>query len=196
MQGLYETCRRLSNLVRLGTISAVDLARARCRVNSDGNQTGWLPWLTPRAGQSIEWSAPSVGEQVILLSAEGVMTGAVVVRGLYCDSFPPPAAAANIHLTVYPDGARVQYDHAAHALTAILPSGGTATLTASGGITLNGPLTVNGDTVINGQTQINGNASVSQVLTAQTDVIGGGVSLKNHTHSGVKSGPDTSAPPD
>jgi len=189
MKDLNETRRRLSNLVRFGTIAAVDLARARCRVNSDGNQTGWLPWLTPRAGQSIEWSAPSVGEQVILISPEGIMTGAVVLRGLYCDSFPPPAAAGTIHLTVYPDGARVHYDHAAHALTATLPDGGTATLTAPGGITLNGPLTVNGETVING------NANISQRLTAQTDVIGGGVSLTGHVHGGVKSGPDTSAPP-
>jgi len=83
MPGLYETRRRLSNLIRLGTVLAVDHGRARCRVQTDSNQTDWLPWITPRAGQAIEWSAPSVGEQVIVLSAEGVLTGAVVLRGLY-----------------------------------------------------------------------------------------------------------------
>jgi len=199
MPHLYETRRRQSNLVRLGTVSAVDLARARCRVKSDGNETDWLPWLTPRAGDTIEWSAPSVGEQVLILSPEGVLAGAVVVRGLYSDAFPPPASTANIHLTVYPDGARVQYDHAAHALTAILPGGGTATVTASGGITLNGPLTVNGETTINGETAINGNLNVSQTITAQSisapQISSGPVSLAGHTHGGVMNGPGSSGPP-
>jgi len=205
MPGLYETRRRLSNLVRLGTVLDVDHGRARCRVQTDGNHTDWLPWLTPRAGQTIEWSAPVIGEQVIILSPEGVLTGAVVVRGLYCDAFPPPSSAANIHLTVYPDGARVQYDHAAHALSAVLPGGGTATVTASGGITLNGPLTVNGQTVINGQTTINGNTAidgdlnVSQTITAQAitapQITSGSVSLHGHAHTGVQSGPDSSGPP-
>jgi len=205
MPGLYETRRRLSNLVRLGTVLAVDHARARCRVQTDGNQTDWLPWMVPRVGQTIEWSAPVIGEQVIILSPEGVLTGAVVLRGLYCEAFPPPASAANLHLTIYPDGARVQYDHASHALTALLPAGGTATLTASGGITLNGPLTVNGQTVINGQTAINGNTAidgnlnVSQAITAQAidapQITSGSVSLQAHIHTGVQSGPDSSGPP-
>jgi len=189
MPGLYETRRRLSNLIRLGTVLAVDHGRARCRVQTDSNQTDWLPWITPRAGQTIEWSAPSVGEQVIVLSPEGVLTGAVVLRGLYCDAFPAPSDAENIHLTVYPDGAIVEYDHAAHALRAILPGNGTAILTAMGGTTINGPLTVNGETTING------NVAVSKTLTAQIDVIGGGISLKNHLHGGVSPGLDNTGTP-
>jgi len=189
MPHLHETRRRLSNLIRLGTILVVDHGRARCRVQTDGNQTDWLPWITPRTGLSIEWSAPGVGEQVIVLSPEGELTGAVVLRGLYCTAFPPPSNVANAHVRVYPDGAVIEYDHASHALTAVLPAGGTAVLTATGGITLNGPLTVNGDTALNG------NAAVSQTLTAQTDVIGAGVSLKGHVHGGVKGGPDSTGPP-
>jgi len=192
---LNETRRRLSNLVRLGTVLEVDHERARCRVQSDGNHTGWLPWLAPRTGPVMAWSAPGVGEQVIVLSPEGDLTGGVVLRGLYCDAFPPPSTAETIHITVYPDGAALEYDHAAHTLTAILPEGGTATVTAPGGITLNGPLTVNGQTTLNGDTGINGEATVSQSLTAQTDVIGGGVSLTGHVHGGIKAGPDSSGPP-
>jgi len=66
---------------------------------------------------------------------------------------------------------------------------GTVEIVAAGGITLTGPLTVNGDTIING------NAGISQTLTAGSDVIGAGVSLKDHIHGGVKGGPDSTGPP-
>jgi len=38
---VVETRRQLNNLLRIGTVSEVDLPRARCRVQSDGNLTGW-----------------------------------------------------------------------------------------------------------------------------------------------------------
>ncbi len=189
MDSLNESQRRISNVIRIGTVSAVDYAAGLCRVQSDENETDWLPWFTPRAGETIEWSAPSVGEQVMVLCPEGVMNGGVVLRGIYSNAFPPPASGAAMHLVRYSDGAVICYDTDAHALTATLPNGGTSTVNADGGITLNGPLTVNGDTTINGE------AAVSKSLTAQTDVIGGGKSLAGHTHSGVTTGPGVSGPP-
>lgn len=188
MDSLNESQRRISNAFRIGTVSAVDYGAGLCRVLSDENETDWLPWFTPRAGETIEWSAPSAGEQVMVLCPEGVMNGGVALRGIYSNTFPAPAAAAALHLVRYTDGAVISYDTDAHALTATLPSGGTSTVTADGGITLNGPLTVNGDTTINGE------AAVSKTLTAQTDVIGGGKSLTSHTHSGVTTGAGVSGP--
>lgn len=182
--------RRLqSNLIRLGTVTAVDLTAARCRVTSGGLLTDWLPWLTGHAGARVEWSAPSIGEQVIVLSPGGDLHGALVLRGAYSDTFTPPGDTGNQHITRYADGAVIAYDDTAHALTATLPDGGTATLTASGGVTINGPLTVNGDT------QINGDAGISGTATATVDVIGGGKHLKTHTHGGVSAGGATSGPP-
>lgn len=43
--------------------------------------------------------------------------------------------------------------------------------------------------------EFTGNVSVAQTLTAQTDVIGGGVSLKNHTHKGVQPGSGNTGTP-
>lgn len=183
------------NLLQLGTVADVDHGRGVCRVACGDILTDWAPWFVPRAGQTIEWSAPTAGEQVLLLCPDGDMGSALVLRGLYSDSFPQPANGEAEHLTVYPDGARIRYDHQSHALTALLPSGGTAEITADGGVTVNGPLTVNGDSTFNGDTQTNGDAGVSQTLTAQTDCIGGGKSLKGHRHIGVTSGGAVSGPP-
>jgi hypothetical protein len=48
---------------------------------------------------------------------------------------------------------------------------------------------------LNGDVDIVGDVTVSKTLTATTDVVGGGKSLKNHTHSGVTTGGGTSGPP-
>ena len=189
MDSLAELQRQQSNAIRLGTVVEVDHAAARCRVQTGEITTDWLPWFVPRAGAVIEWSAPSVGEQVMLLSPGGDTHGAVALRGVYSDAFPAPASSDTLHLVRFPDGAQVVYDHAAHALKATMPGGGTAEITADGGVTVNGPLTVNGDVQVNGDVGISGQAE------AQVDVIGGGKSLKNHKHGGVMSGGALSGPP-
>ncbi|MGB3526850.1 MAG: phage baseplate assembly protein V [Flavobacteriales bacterium] len=183
MDSLNESQRRISNAFRIGTISAVDHGAGVCRVKTDDNETDWLPWFIPRAGTTIEWSAPSIGEQVMVLCPEGVMNGGVALRGIYSSAFPAPSSSKSLHLTRHADGAVISYDTESHALAATLPAGGTAVITADGGITLHGPLTVNGDTTINGDAQ------VSKTLTAATDVIGGGKSVKGHVHSSVGAPP-------
>lgn len=189
MDSVSELERRQGNLIRLGTVVEVDHSAARCRVQTGEITTDWLPWFVPRAGAVIEWSAPSVGEQVMLLSPGGDTHGGVALRGVYSDAFPAPASSDTLHLVRFPDGAQVEYDHAAHALKATMPGGGTAEITADGGVTVNGPLTVNGDVQVNGDVGISGQAE------AQVDVIGGGKSLKNHKHGGVTPGGALSGPP-
>ena len=56
-------------------------------------------------------------------------------------------------------------------------------------MTINGPVTINGDTSITGQVTINGKAEASE------DVVGGGISLKQHKHGAVQPGSGTSGPP-
>lgn len=195
MDSVSELQRQLGNAIRLGTVAEVDLGTARCRVDTGEVKTDFVPWFVPRAGATIEWSAPVVGEQGVLLCPGGDTNGAVFLRGVYSDAFPAPGSTAAQHLVRFPDGALMQYDHEAHALQATLPSGGTAEITADGGVTVNGPFTVNGESTFNGNTQTNGDAGVSQTLTAQTDVVGGGKSLKGHKHTAVQSGGAVSGPP-
>ncbi|KQM21941.1 phage baseplate assembly protein V [Novosphingobium sp. Leaf2] len=167
----------LSELIRLGTIASVDLNARRCTVrygaadddDAGGATTPSIRWLAPRCGKTRVWSPPSVGEQVILLCPDGQLAAAIALPGIEQDAFPLPASGL-AELVEYEDGARIGYDPQLHALTAILPGGGTARIEAPGGMTIQGDVTVEGK------------------ITATGDVTGQGVSLKNHVHSGVSAG--------
>lgn len=168
--------RLVGDVIRLGTIASVDPANATCTVCAGAIVSPELPWLAFRAGGTRFWSPPTVGEQCLMLCPEGDTAAGVVLLGLYSDANPAPDTAAGLDLVEYGDGARIGYDAVAHALTAILPAGGTVALTAPGGVTITGPLTVEGEVTIKGK------------ATASEDVVGGGISLKSHRHGGVQSG--------
>lgn len=165
----------VSDLIRIGTITSVDLAAKRCTVtygdDEDGEaETPPVRWLAARAGRTKVSSPPSIGEQVVLLCPDGQIAAGVALLGLEQDSFPLPIAKADETIMEYPDGALIGYDAETHALTAILPAGGTAMIDAAGGITLRGNVTVEG------------------TVTVSDDVTAGGVSLKNHKHGNVQAG--------
>ncbi len=186
-----EQRRQKGNLIRFGTIAEVDFSAARCRVKTGELTSDWIPWLVPRVGNTIEWSAPSVGEQGLVLCPDGDTSGAVFQRGMYSDALAAPNNDEHVHLVRFPDGTEIKYDDAAHALDVALANSGTVTVTADGGITLNssGGVTINADTTINGDVQVNG------TVTASEDVVGGGIHLKTHLHAGVESGSSISGPP-
>ena len=208
---LSDLTRLLQNLIRLGTIAEVKGARARVQLGPTLT-TDWLKWATPRAGSTCTWSAPTVGEQVIVFSPGGDLTRGVILPALYSQEFDAPESSPTIHTTHYPDGAVVQYDHAAHALTATLP-GGTATITADK-VTSNAPstictgdLTVMKNLLVNGATALNGGVNakagatggvamaVQGTVKASEDVLAGAISLAKHPHGGVKAGGDKSGGP-
>ena len=64
------------------------------------------------------------------------------------------------------------------------PSGQIVNVTAPGGMTITTPTL-----------HITGNVNCDKTVTASTDVVGGGKSLKTHVHTGVQSGSSTSGPP-
>lgn len=113
---IAELERRLSNLIRIGTIESVDAAAARCRVKIDDLITGPLPWQAAHAGMARSWSAPSVGEQVVILSPFGDFAQAVVIRSVYQASHPAPSSDPDKYITDYGDGTAVTYDAATHTL--------------------------------------------------------------------------------
>ncbi|WP_035820879.1 phage baseplate assembly protein V [Janthinobacterium sp. RA13] len=214
---LSDLLRLLQNLIRLGTIAEVKGAKARVRLGPTLT-TEWLNWATPRAGSTRTWSVPTVGEQVIVLSPGGDLTRGIILPALYSQEFDAPESSPTVHTTHYPDGAVVQYDHAAHALTATLP-GGTATITADK-VTSNAPSTIcTGDltvmknlivmqmATVNGATTLNGGVNakagaaggvamaVQGTIKASDDVLAGAISLAKHPHGGVKQGDDQSEGP-
>ena len=45
--------RRFENVLRIGKVCEADYENARIRVESGDVVTGWLPWITTRAGKDI-----------------------------------------------------------------------------------------------------------------------------------------------
>lgn len=125
--------RLLHNLIRIGTVNAVDLERGLCRVDTGGNLTDWPNWLTCRAGRTCVWRAPSEGGQVLVLALSGELDITVVLPGVFSDDFLAPSASADaIHIT-FPDDVVIEYEPKVGALS--VTGNKTANVQASESIT-------------------------------------------------------------
>lgn len=123
-----DLARRLDNLIRLGTIAAVDHTQALCRVQSGGLLTAWLPWFARRAGETRTWCPPTIGDQVMVFCPSGEPAAGLVLAGLYTAERDQPSGNPSEHLTVFPDGARERYDHAGHDYLLEVPAPGKITI--------------------------------------------------------------------
>lgn len=206
---LSEILRLLLNMIRTGTILEVNLQDGLCRVQTGELQTTWLNWLTPRAGRTRTWWAPSVDEQVLLLSIGGDLTTAFVLPGIYSDANPAPSASADALHIAFHDGAVIEYDPETSALTV---SGiKTADVTASDSITTTVPLvlvkastriTLDTPEVVCTNKLTTGTLEVQKGGSMKGDIShsGGsltsnGIQVDSHKHTNVKSGSDESGGP-
>jgi phage baseplate assembly protein V len=219
---LAELERTRANLIQVFVVAEADYAAARVRVLMGGLTSAWLPWTTARAGGDRTWAAPEVGEQVLIACPDGEPASGVVLGAIYQAAHAAPADDPDLTRTVYSDGAVVEYDRAAHAMTITLPSGGTLDITAPGGVTVTATdgVVVNapGDVTITAPlTKIIGNLELTGVLTTGTGAGGGGtingdlhiiggldttldvvadtISLQEHVHDGVSPGPGNTGKP-
>ncbi|EPB0657346.1 phage baseplate assembly protein V, partial [Yersinia enterocolitica] len=102
--------RLLANIIRIGIVSDIDLTNGLCRVRIGNLETDWLNWLTLRAGRVRFWSAPSQGEQVMVLSIGGELTTGFVLPAIFSDANPAPSQSADGIVITFPDGARFEYE--------------------------------------------------------------------------------------
>lgn len=184
---ISEILRLLRNLIRIGTVAAVNLDDGVCRVDTGNNTTDWLHWLTARAGRSRSWSAPSVGEQVLVLCLGGELDTGFVLPGVFSDNNPAPSASADALHWSFPDGAVIEYEPDTGALTATGIQ--TALIKAAVSIILDSPLVectqalktatfeLTGGGTMKGDVQHSGGAFSSN-----------GVVADKHTHGGVQRG--------
>ncbi|MDX8270368.1 phage baseplate assembly protein V [Acinetobacter pittii] len=195
--------RRLENLIRFGTIKTVNSSKPIpvVTVDLDDIVTPEIRFFNARSGDDSTWDPPSLGEEVMVISPCGeIGPTSVVFYGLYNNEHPSPSDDLNKKIRVFADGCVIAYDISAHQLSAILPSGGKAIVTADGGITVNGDTTINGNLQINGSTAMTGNNTVggSQLVqgsshstgsfSTEADVKAGPISLKEHKHPGDSGG--------
>lgn len=214
MNSLADLQRRLENTVRTGTVMAVDLsdpAAPRVRVKDGALETDWLPFGTTRAGAVRTWSAPTVGEQVVLLSPSGELKSAVVICGLYCAANPAPSSNPSEHITHYPDGTRMTYNDKTGAM--VFEGMKTVLFKAKASITLDAPMVTNTDKLLSkgpvtaqglltykagmsGQAGQGGGTNITGAFTQSGGALSSnGVALDGHTHDGVRAGSDKSGAP-
>lgn len=125
---LGEMDRRLSNLLRFGTIAAVKYASgALVQVDIGDLVTDWVPFASPRAGKFRVWMPPSVGEQVALLSSGDPSQG-VAFGGLFQDAHPENGNADNVARFTCDDGTVLEYDMATAGLRLAPVATGSATV--------------------------------------------------------------------
>ena len=211
---LAELERRLGNVIRLGTILAVDPTASRCKVMLDTELiTTWLPWMTQRAAlDAATWWAPSLGEQVVVLSPSGELSVAVVLPSLNQALMPPPGDNPLEHVTRYGIGTTVKVNTLTGAVEVVTPGPLKATalsaeitaptVTVTGAVTVTGPLTVSGPIACAAITATGAltapSLAVAGPVTAGSvassgDVTGGGKSLMTHVHL-YNPGPGSSTP--
>lgn len=191
MNQIAELARLIENLIRFGTIAAVQAKPPRVRVKTGTITTAWIPWLALRAGTSKEWDPPTIGEQVVIFSPSGQLGQGVAVVGLYSDANPANGDREGLHRRTYPDGAVIEYDFEAHVLSATLPEGGVTHLISTGGINIRGPINHEGDYVQEGNQRVTGKVTVSDDVIAGTE----GISLVRHRTKGVMPGVGISEEP-
>lgn len=131
---ITEIERRLSNLMRIGTVDQLNESSARVRVKSGGMLTGWLPWFTRRAGEDRDWWAPEPGEQVMILSPDGDPAQGIVLPAIYRDAYQTPAMKKTKRRIEFADGGYAEYDRSAGALNVLTK--GPVNLTAKGSVNL------------------------------------------------------------
>lgn len=195
--------RRLENIVRFGTIKTINPSKPipRVIVNLGDIETPEIRCLNIRSGDDATWDMPSANEECVVISPCGdIGPTSFVLYGFYNDDHPAPSDDLNKKIRMFADGCVIAYDVAAHHLSAVLPSGGTAVLTADGGVTVNGDTTINGNLQVNGSTAMTGNNTVggsqlvqgsshsSGTFSSDGDVTASSISLTGHTHPGDSGG--------
>lgn len=177
MNPIAELRRRLDNMIRPGTIYAVDADSKRCRVKSGELLTDWLRYFVGRAGSVRRNSDPTLNEQCVVFSPSGEMGAGFVLVGLNSDEYPGPSNNPQLDSTTYADGAWFGYDQGSGDCTVMMTAQGQINISAPGGINITGPVNITG------------------LVTVTDDVIADGISQVNHTHK-IKNGSSAPGPTD
>jgi phage baseplate assembly protein V len=186
--GQNELERRLNNLIIPGKTFELSEDGKKVKVRHGSCETPFIKWLTPCAGEVIEYRAPSVGEQCILLNLTGGNdTGACfALFGIESTDFPLPTGKPEEHMRVYPNGTVITHNHQTNELTVIMKSG-KATLKAPDKVTID-----TAELVCTGKINANGDIHSDADISDKTRSMDGDRSIYNdhdHNHGTPKTSP-------
>ncbi|MDR3434024.1 MAG: phage baseplate assembly protein V [Rouxiella aceris] len=202
LETFSELARAVRDLIRIGVVSDIDTEQALCRVQTGELVTNWLHWLTPRAGNARTWWAPSVGEQVLILSLGGELDTGFVLPAIYSDDFPAPSVSAQAYHIRFSDGAVMEYEPDTGTLavsgiktasvvasTSVSVTAPNVTVIASQKITLDTPEVVCTNKLTTGSLEVKqGGAMTGNVTHSGGAFTSNGIQVDTHKHSGVQTG--------
>ncbi|BFM16269.1 phage baseplate assembly protein V [Maricurvus nonylphenolicus] len=158
---LAELHRLLENIVRMGTVFAVDTTAAKVRVkDSQGWESNWINWGVKRAGDDRDWEPYSEGEQVVVLCPNGDTAQAIVLCSLNSNDHPAPSNDADIISKLFRGGISYELNK------------------EEGTITLNLPTKI----IINANVELNGDLNQDGTHISTGDQVAGEISQISHTH--------------
>lgn len=177
---------------KVGLVTSYDpnTYSARVSLQPEGILTGWMPIASLWVGNGWGmFSPPSINEMVSVYFIDEDAEAGIISGRHYNDVDRPLAVPSGEFWLVHVKGSYFKLTNDGK-ITFSDGNGATIYLDGSGDIfsqaaqwTHTGPVQITGDLI------------VDQTITGNTDVIGGGKSLKSHVHSGVASGSSDSGPP-
>lgn len=202
---------------KTGTVSAVDGAgNARVMFDDVGMESYWIPVGYPKTHFDKAYWTPDIGEHVRCIMDERLEDG-VVHSAIYSDVDAVPWASGDMVGWRFKDGGGFTYNRATGELAVstmdvtTITIGGDANISVAGAtnmtaggkikmtaseVEIDSNLRVKGATMLEGG--VGGTAGASTVIpgriVAETDVIGGEISLVGHEHDDPQGG-TTSPPP-
>ena len=155
---------------RFAIVSSVDpkTGNARVMLQPEGALSGWLPVLSPWTGTG--WGMccpPSPGDQVLVLSQEGIADHGIIVGRAYSQTQQCPNVSAGEFWLVHASGSSVK-------------------LTNSGTIEINGPLAISGAVTVTGDVHVSGN-----VFDGHNSLADLRIHYNAHTHQDSRNGTTT-----
>ncbi|WP_315708990.1 phage baseplate assembly protein V [Brenneria uluponensis] len=191
---MNEILRLLHNLIRIGVVTDVDLARMVARVETGGLKTDWIRWGANRAGDAVTWWSPSVGEAVVIMAPGGDLATAVIITSLYSSVHPAPSTKPKHNIVTYPDGAVTEYDASIGALK--VTGVKTVIVQAAATITLDTPEVICTQHLIAKTFSFTDGGEIrGNVDHAGGALSSNGVVVHTHQHSGVIGGSDNTGGP-
>jgi len=152
---LSDLAKRLSNIIRIGTIFEINVQIAKARVKIGELETDFLPWANSNSGSNNIWNPPEIDEQVVILSPSGDLSQAIILPSLYKNN--ASNSDQNIKSITYQDGSKISFNVSSGTLDLDLKGdviikvvgnanieGDNINITASSNITLDGNVDLGG----------------------------------------------------
>lgn len=167
----------IRDLIRVGKVTEVIGHRVRVTFEDrDDMVSSPLAVLQRFTGDNKDIHVPSINEKVCCVFLPTGQEDGFVIGSFYDESNQPPA---DNNKTVYKDGSSISVKDGVLDIVMLTAVNLTTPL-----FTVNGDELINGNLAITGTSQSDGDISTSGTVTAATDVVGGGKSLKGHTNGG------------